>query len=331
MKFATCLPLLLSWSLSAVPAPSGHDEPKQFLVVTGDTGQVVVDMSEWRPDRNDAMRTIETLPAKGVVSWNCARLACMDALPGGIKRAIFVQDLLVHDGQAPFQATGAIKALDLIGWLGDRNQVVLRDREEPAGDMLRVVQARLAKDSMLLDAFDITPEPGVYKFAAPTRRGEVAFYSVRANDRGQIIVWKDGATRVIANDVAASCLCWSPDGTSLAVAELGKLSIYDVAKAEKRATFELPPGCKGEAARIGAMSWRPDGESIALLPDWPEPDHFPNNPRVWAFDPKGGTCAVLVNLVAPARRVRWLDGTDCTTSLDEACKLAAEPVVGCRR
>lgn len=333
MKLALCLLLLPSlWSLSPSTAPplARADEPKQFLVVSGDGGQVVVDLAAWCPDCTDAVRTIETPPGKGIVSWNGARLAAMDAVPGGVERAIFVQDLLVHDGQPPFQTTGEIKALELIGWLGDRHRLVLRAREHRDGYVLKVVQARLAKDSMLENPFDVTPTPGVYKFATPTRRGELAWFAVRGNDRGQVLVWKDGTTRVIAADVAASSLCWSPDGASLAVAELGKLSLYDVAKAERRATFDLPPGCKGAPARIGAMAWRPDGASIALLPDWPEPGHRPNNPRVWAFDANDGTCSVLVELVTAARRVRWLDGTGCDTSLEEACELAARPVVGSR-
>lgn len=314
---------VLPWSIRA-------EEPKAFLVVLRENSQTVVDMAAWRPDRNDAMKTIATVPKAGVVSWTGARLAFGAEVPGRELRAVHVRDLLATDDGPPFEATGPLKALELIGWLGEANRLVIRDREFAAGYMLRAVGARLAKDSVIEPNEDITPEPGVYKYAATTRTGAVAFYRVRGNDRGQVVVWQAKRARVIAEDVAASELCWSPDAARLAVAELGKVTIIDVADPTKRTTHPLPPGSGGDPARIGSMAWRPDGAAIALLPDWPDPDHFPRNPRVWSLDPETGNCIVLVNLTEPARSVRWLDGTGCDTSLDEACALAGEAVVGRR-
>ncbi len=309
---------------------SRFDEPKPFLVVLGDGSQTVVDITAWRPDRNDAMRTIAAGPKRGLVSWTGARLAFLDTVPGQPNdRAVFVTDLAVARDAPPFQATAPTKALELIGWLGMQNLVVIRDREE-ASDMLRVAGARLAKDAKVEAGIDVTSQPGVYEHATTNRQGALAYFSKRGNDGGQVIVWQDKVTRVIADDVAASDVCWSPDGAQLAVAELGKVTVFAVADPTQQRTYPLPPGCRDRPARIGSMAWRPDAASLALLPDWPEPDHAPGNPRVWSLDLAHGDCTVLVALTTPAKSVRWLDGTGCDTALDEACELATAPVVGRR-
>lgn len=307
------------------------DEPKPFLVVLGDGSQTVVDMSAWRPDRNYAMRTVAAVPKPGLVSWTGSRLAFLDTVAGHGPgdRAVFVTDLAVASGASTCQATAPTKALELIGWLGTQNLVVIRDRME-GSDMLRVAGARLAKDAKVESGFDVTSQPGVYEYATTNRQGGLAYFSKRANDRGQVVVWQDKVTRVIADDVAASDVCWSPDGAQLAVAELGKVTVFAVADPTQQRTYPLPPGCRDLPARIGSMAWRPDAASLALLPDWPEPDHAPGNPRVWSLDLAHGDCTVLVALTTPAKSVRWLDGTGCDTALDEACELATAPVVGRR-
>lgn len=325
MKFALCLAPILALSV-----PICHDEPKVFLVIQGAATQTVVDLAAQQAEPEACQRTIAALPEPGLVAWNWSRRVDAQEVAGSGGRAVFVRDLLVRDPPPPYQATPPARALELIGWLGDSNRVVVQDRQIPAGYMLRLVPARLAKDSMRDAAVDLTAEPGVYKYAVVTRRGNLAWFRVRGADRGQVCVWRDGAVRVVAEDVGASQLCWSPDDSRLAVAELGKLTILDPSGMAKPVVHTLPPGCKGLPARIGSMLWRPDGGALVLLPDWPEPDHLPGNPRVWSLDPGTGACEVLVNLVEPAVGLRWLDGTGCTTSLEEACVLAARPVVGCR-
>ena len=321
------LPLVL---LAAIVGPARRDEPKVFLVIHGAQSQTVVDLTEIETEPRAARRTVAKLPQPGIVDWRGSWLADTRAVDGEAGRAVFVRELLVSDPPPPRQATAGIRALELIGWLGDTNQVVIRDREVPAGYMLRRIPARVAEDSPRGAGVDITKEPGVYKYAAVTRRGNLVWFHVRGSDRGQVCAFRDGVVRVVAEDVGASALCWSPDDKKLAVAEKGKLTIHDLTGVAKLVVHSLPPGCKGNPARIGSMLWRPDGGALILLPDWPEPDHPSGMPRVWSLDPESGTCVVLVELTEPAQGLRWLDGTGCDTSLDEACELAVRPVVGCR-
>lgn len=313
-------------------AAADIDNPRNFLVVAGDSSQTIVDVAAWKPDRTDFVKCINALPEDGITNWSGTRLALITNVPGETGHAIHVRE----QGSDPkgHSCTKPYRALELIGWLGTQNKVVIRDRDEMAGHMLRVVDVPLAAEAPRVT--DITPEPGVYKLAVvsgPTGgagEGVVAYFRVKGNERGDVIVWRAHASTVIAHDVEPSSICLSPDGKRLAVAERGKVSVVDAHPPYARTTIQLPPGCRDEPAWVSSMAWCPDGSSIALLPAWPRPDHAPNNPRVWSLDLDTATCTVLVNLTYPAQHVRWIEGDSCDLSLDEAAARATAPVSGQR-
>ncbi len=309
-------------------AAIGMDGPRTFLVVADAASQTIVDADAWTPDRNDFFKRIEAAPAQGVANWSGTRLAEVRPVPGDEGMAVFVTDLTGDGRRMPRQSSKPARALELIGWLGEQHRVVIRDRHEPAGQMLRIVGAHLEKDSVIEFGADITDKPGVYRHTQVNRQGAVAYFSVRGNERGDVVVWQNKASRVVAQDVEPSALCWSPDGGRLAMAERGKVSIIQVDPPAVKGVFPLPTACKGAPAWVTSMAWHPDGASIALLPAWPEPDHMPNNPRVWRLDVQTGACTVLVNLTTAARSVRSMDSGGCDTSLEEACAAAKQPARG---
>lgn len=300
------------------------DEPRPFLVVAGTDFQVVVDVGKLNPSNNDNQRTIKQLPEQGITDVGGGRLAYAANSDGG--RAIFVVDLApgVAD-HAPHQASQPKKGLDLIGWTG-RGRVLIRDREDPHGDMLRIVDARLPKDSTFGERQDVTTQPGTYKHASINSKNEIAYFSVKQGDQGSVVIWSHGRNETLIENVSVSTLCWSPDGAKVAIAQTGTVTIFNREAPDKPVTHKLLPAKAGQPARIGSMAWKPDGQSIALLPDWPEPDHPPANPRVWSLDVKSGACTTFVPLSVPATSLRWLPDTGCDTTLEEACKLAVQPV-----
>lgn len=306
------------------------DEPKPFLVVVGEASQIVVDVAAFDPSKSDNQRVVDQLPERGIVHPGGLRLAYAEAKGTESRRTLYVVDLnpAIEDHE-PHPASQPRRGLDLIGWVG-RSRVLIRVRENPTGDMLRIIDARLPKDSVFKDTQDVTATPGVYEHARARVTGEVVYFAKKDKDAGDVLVWSKGASEVVATGVTATALCWSPDGSKVAVAEVGKITLYDLSKKTPPKVLSLPQTNRQEPARIGSMAWRPDGTSIALLPDCPNPDHPPHNPQVWSVNVETGTCMVLVQLSTPARRVRWLSDTGCDTTLDQACKDAIKPVRGQR-
>ena len=60
-----------------------------------------------------------------------------------------------------------------------------------------------------------TPEPGAYFYVCINSKGEIACSASQGN--GSVVIWSNGKRSTLIDHVSTTALCWSPDGSRLAL------------------------------------------------------------------------------------------------------------------